>query len=78
MPDEPDRSDYLSIADVARLRGVTKRTVYRWVVDGYLPEPDAWTVGRARRVGWPPARLTRHLDPETIPLDLELGEGGPR
>ena len=50
---------YLGPGDVAERLGVTPSRVSKMVIDGQLPEPDAW-IG-SRFYGWLPATIDQWL-----------------
>ena len=47
--------------EVARLLGVSKTTLLRWLRVGYIPEPPFVQVGRVRMRLWRKSDLTRAL-----------------
>jgi DNA-binding transcriptional MerR regulator len=40
MPRLPNRSNYITSARVARMLGITKRTLHNWVKAGRIPPPE--------------------------------------
>ncbi len=50
---------YLGPSDVAALLGVSPSRVSKMVVEGKLPEPDAWIAGRF--YGWLPATIDQWM-----------------
>ena len=50
---------YLGPSDVAERLGVSPSRVSKMVVDGQLPEPDAWIAGRF--YGWLPATIDQWM-----------------
>jgi excisionase family DNA binding protein len=59
--------------EVAKLIGVSARTLYRWLYAHWLPEPDQVTVGRSKVRIWMPEDMKRAAD-----LKVAMQRGRPR
>jgi excisionase family DNA binding protein len=60
----------LSARDVAELCGVTRRTVWRWVREGRLPEPRRITASTVR---WPADQVEEFIQQRTGGSDRGRG-----